>query len=397
MLDLKEIARHLRSDVANLRRSLHAIPEPRWQEMQTMAMIISEVDLANQNFPSPNIQVDCKKDLRGGLVVDVTVNPELPRVLLRADIDALPITEETGLSFASTNDGYMHACGHDANSAMLLVAFRAILAEKDFPFAHNLRFVWQRAEENPVTCSGGDVLVNYEGVCDGISAAYALHLITDTPSCTFSSRGGALLGNSGRLGMTIRTSGGHVAEPHQGADALRVVQAVMNAMDQLGATILPPTEPRVLEPVIVKAGSASNVRPSEASVWYAARSMLPRVEHFQFMKDVEAAVSHVVSGFSSATVEFDRVLGHPATINSPNHVQRLAETLMANDRMYCDHPPMLGGEDFAYYLQKVPGAMFMLGAGRERCGPIHSPTFNPDESVLWRGVHFWLLVASNPV
>jgi amidohydrolase len=381
--------------VVDVRRALHKIPELRWEEEQTLDLIRETVIKTTTKMKSGVVTETQMK--KGGLVVDVTFNKKSDRILFRADVDGLPVREETGLPFAATN-GRMHACGHDINTAILLGAFRAIVNGEVSP-KHNLRFVFQRAEENPVgRPSGGDVLVNEENLTDGIAAVYGLHIWAHGTKGVFYSRPGALLGNSGRLGITIACSGGHVAMPHGGANAIRIAHAVMQALDQFNATALPPTEPHTLEPACLVAGdpAMSNTMPGKAVLWYGARSMLPRKEHETWMVRIESVVRQVVACFSAdAIVKFERVLGHPATINTPNEVARVAALLADAGERYEECPPELGGEDFAHYLMKRPGVFAFLSGHREGSGDHHSPTLNPDESVFWHGVHYWLLLATN--
>lgn len=221
---LAEIARSQQDYVVDVRRELHMCPELRWEEERTLMILKTQIT-AILRSSRPDFPVSLTEG-KGGIWVDIDVNPRAQRILLRADIDALPVTEETGLPFASRNKGVMHACGHDAHAAMLLGFLRAIAVDTVVP-RYNLRLVFQRAEENPITTSGGDYLVNKEGVCGKVTRAYGLHLLAYEKAGVFFGRPGVIMGNSGRIGITIQTKGGHAGRPKHGINAIEVAEAIM--------------------------------------------------------------------------------------------------------------------------------------------------------------------------
>lgn len=389
---LIEKAKMMGNYVVDVRRRIHKYPELRWQEERTMQLIVNEVD------PMDNENIDiCGRVASSGLWYDITIDPSFDRLLFRADIDAVPVNEATGLDFASQNDGVSHACGHDTHITMLLGALKAMTDQNIIP-THNLRFVFQRAEENPGTDpnpeSGGHCLVR-EGILEDISEAYALHILATGKGGIFYSRPGPFLGNSDRVKMTIASSGGHVATPHQGINALRIAKEIMNTLEGLPNRILGPFEPATLEPAILKSGSGSNIMPAQAELWYGVRTMLNANARDEYLKKIEKEVRAVVDKFPEAAINFDWILGHPVLINNPANFNKIAARLKQAGQNVEEHEPILGGEDFAYYLQGRPGSMWMLGASQENCGDHHQPIFNPDESVFWKGVLFWLLLATS--
>jgi amidohydrolase len=398
-VNLSQIAQNQQDFVVSTRRDLHEHPETRWKENWTLEYIIDEIEtMSHVKSPlSADVGEWDIKQLRGGLVIDLTINSSLSRILFRADVDALPIQEETGLPFASEVSGKMHACGHDCHAAMLLGAMRAIASGAVVP-TQNIRFVFQRAEENPGTppeaISGGDMLVQ-EGVCDGVSSAHMLHIWARGEPGVFLSRPGVFLGNSGRIKFAIKTTGGHAAHPHTGFNALWITHRIQNALDRFAAVNLPPTEPTALEPVILKAGTASNVMPAEAELWYSCRTMLPRDDHARFMDAVESEVQAIVNRSPGSSVEVTKINGHPSLINDTEDFARVRGILERAGEEVEIITPQLGGEDFAHYLYRVPGSAWMLGANQNGCGDHHTPIFNPDESVLRKGVLFWLLLATS--
>lgn len=379
MPTLAEIARSQQDYVVDVRRELHRYPELRWEEERTIASIRAHINAILRNA-HPSFAARFVEG-KGGIWVDIDVNPRAQRILLRTDIDALPISEETGLSYASRNEGVMHACGHDAHAAMLLGFLRAIASGAVAP-RYNLRLVFQRAEENPITTSGGDYLVNKEGVCGKIARAYGLHLLSFETAGAFFSRPGILLGNSGRIGITIKTQGGHAGRPNRGTNAIEVAEAIIANVKTVPAQALKPGEAHSLQPVTMHSGTASNVLPAQAEIWYAARTVRPRDEHMAFMQAVVQRVKQTARMFSGARVSCKAIGGHPPTVNTQNEVRRIIHLLRNNEEAFQEIAPVLGGEDFGHYLLNRPGAFVFLGADGEGAADHHSPHFNPDESIL---------------
>lgn len=411
MQQLTEAAQSVQDFVVKVRRRIHMNPETRWEEDDTRKAINRAIyDMGHTGFdiflPQTDIDgysLDQPQESNGGLVFDYNgAGANAPRILFRADIDALPIHETTGLPFASQNEGLMHACGHDTHTAMLLGAMRVIGTGLVNPVV-NLRFVFQQSEENPgtdpVPISGGDKLVQ-SGVLEGVSRAYGLHIWPSGDAGTFYSRSGALLGNSGRFKMVLHSTGGHVAEPHKGGNVLRIYHEIQSAFDTIKTRHLPPTEPSSIEPAIAKAGEASNVMPAAGEFWWGVRTMLQRDEHANFMSLMETEARSIVARYPGSSAEFSRIMGHPSLINDAMSYNGVSARLSEAGLIHAEHPPILGGEDFAHYLDQknrgVPGSFWMLGAHQEGTGDCHQPNFNPNEDVFWKGVLYWLLLATSP-
>lgn len=408
MSRLTELARSMQDYVVGIRRELHLHPELRWQEERTLARIRTEV--AANVVPASGINPNRLRlhEGEGGIWFDLDVNSSYDRLIFRADVDALPITEATGLPFSSDNPGVMHACGHDIHSAMLLGAMKAIISGDVTP-TRNLRFVFQRAEENPGTDprpeSGGEVLVKHDGVLEGVSAAYGLHIWNNpegewgTPGVFFS-RPEGLLGNSGRIKLVLEGGGGHVAKPHTGLNMKWVTAAIEYFMNTFIARHIDPNHPTTLNVVVENAGTASNVLAKEATVWIAFRTMRPRAEHMALMDLIEEEIQKILPLFPRARIkEIEKIGGHPATINTPAEYARISDLLAMAGQKVKEHPAVLGGEDFAWYLEGtggVPGCFWFLGSfGPDSGNDHHWDNFSPDESVFWKGVLFWLLLATN--
>ena len=384
-------AQGVASLVATFRHDLHQIPEVRWEEEGTLNYILAMVKKSLMLI-DPNVnRAIIFTMLKGGLVVDITIDPGKPLRLFRADVDALPIVEQTGHPFASTN-GKMHACGHDMHSAMLLGAFLAICNGNIVP-STNLRFVWQRAEENPLTESGGACLVR-ERVCEGVESVHGLHVDPNYPMGTFLSRPGPMLANSDRLQVKITCSGGHVAMPHSGSNAIDIGVRICQALEGFALRTLGPNEPISLVPAQFNAGTASNVRPGSAELWFAVRTFLNPERRAQFHAQLKAQVEGIVNLYPNARCEVTPINGHPALSNNAASYEQVAAVLRKGCEVTQVAEPILGGEDFAHYLNKVPGSFWMLGAHQEGSGDFHTATFNPSEDALVHGVHYWLLLAT---
>lgn len=388
MESLKGIAKELEGFVLDVRHQLHAHPETRWETSWTRKFICGQVE--EMGFSPRRIE--------SGVVVDVDVAGAAEMILCRADFDALPVPEKTGLPYASTIEGKSHACGHDVGTAMLLGLLKAIADKKIHP-TKNLRIFFQDSEENPGTAprpeSGGEVGVR-EGVTKDVDRAYALHIWNHagTESGVFLSRPGAMLGNSGRIHFRIKCSGGHVAMPHTGVNALRVCNEIMNRLSTFGARHFDPLQPMTLEPAVLNAGKGSNVMPGEAEMWYGFRTMLQREKHVEMAEKILAEVKAVAGNMDAEMFDVQLIHGHPALINNKTAYQQMREILEAGGEKVAEIEPLMGGEDFAHVAMIVPATMFMLCAYTPGSGDHHSPTFNPNEAEFWRGVHFWLLLAT---
>jgi amidohydrolase len=397
------VAREVAPYVIQVRRELHQCPETRYETEATRRLILQGIREASDKARNlvPNITFCPPTNCQGGIVINIDVAGATDWIAFRADFDALPVTEATGLPFASKHAGKMHACGHDIHAAMLLGFLKCVAEGKVVP-KHNLRLVFQDAEENPglppEPISGGEMLAK-DNVLDGVQEIYGLHVWCNpkrgTPGVFFS-RSGGLMGNSGRIKFVLKSSGGHVMEPSGGVNALRVVSAVMNRLDTFIARHLDPTnQPATLEPTIVESGKASNVMPGNATVWYGFRTAEPREKHLALMDEIEAEVKAVAVSLGAELTECQKMGGHPALINDAKAYEKVASLLQGAGQKFEVHPPVLGGEDFAHYLYQKPGCFTFLGAHTPGSGDHHSSTFNPGETVFWQGVLYWTLLATN--
>jgi len=387
-LNVISMAQRQQDYVVSARRIMHRIPELGWQETKTINFILNQLEQVAPLIPF-DVQI---KELTGGICVDVTVNPNFERILFRADIDALPIVEKTELPFSSTHPGIMHACGHDCHAAMLLGAFRSLVSGT-VP-TKNIRFIWQRAEELLGQKSGGCVLAE-EGVTDGVSQAFGLHISTPEEAGTFIARPGVMMANAAHIKMRISCTGGHVMNPELGSNAIDIVTDIHVGMRNFVARTLGPSEPVAFTPSVSNAGIAENIMPNEASIGYSIRNFLPPEKLHAFLVRLRQQIESIIQAYPEAKLkEFQFLPGFPALIND-NEVYQDTKDLLSSHKFKVDHSSLLfSGEDFAYYAQKKPSAFWMLGAKQGPGYDHHTPYFNPDESVLWKGVAYWLAIAT---
>ncbi|MCK4933981.1 MAG: amidohydrolase, partial [Simkaniaceae bacterium] len=372
-----------------IRRALHQIPELSFQEEKTLNFIKEEIHQITRNFPYETSLTE----KQGGIWLDVTVDPTFKRILLRSDTDALPIFEEADISFKSKHPGCMHACGHDCHSAMLLGALKA-LTNKTFIPKNNLRFVWQRAEEVLDIQSGGDLLVQ-EGVCSDIDSCYALH-ISSTDQCgLFLSRPEIMMSNAGHLFIEFSCLGGHVMFPQQGANAIDIMTDIHVALRGFELRVLGPNEHIAFVPSISHTGDAVNICPAEGKVCYSVRNFLSPKKLETFLSAIKRRIQSIVDSYSHGKMtKFDFHPGHPTLINPIKNHQLINDTLKNQGFKTALCKPLFSGEDFSYYLNKKPGSFWLLGAKQGDAYGHHSTKFNPDESVFWQGVAYWLTIAS---
>lgn len=380
-------AKRLEPYTIRIRRELHKYPELAWEEEKTLVFIKKEIETAIKGSHHRFDMVEKE----GGLWLDLTIDNTSPRVLFRADIDALPIQEENDVEYASKNPGVMHACGHDCHTAMLLSAIVAYGRGWVEPQS-NIRFVFQRAEEIGGLKSGGSLLVR-DGVCDGVDYAYCLHVGAKDASGIFMSKPGMQFCNPMTIEIEVETSGGHVASPFIGTNAIDVITSITSELTGIERLLFPPTEPLVFVPSVIKSGTASNIRPNRARVVFALRNFFSDEKKKQFLDHVKHKVKSIISSYEKAVLsQFKTADGYPILINDPRSTRFVSSTL--NSMGFTTDPDDLSfaGDDFAYYLQKVNGSYWVLGAWQDGTLDHHTARFNPDEKALYRGVAFWLLL-----
>ena len=306
-------------------------------------------------------------------------------VLLRGDMDALPIHEATGLDFASRSAGTMHACGHDSHSAMLASAAKILSARRD-SFAGRILFMFQPGEEGHHGAR--------EMIADGLlddpapDAAFALHIWPNLPGGVVACRSGAMLASTDTLRARVIGKGGHAAMPHDALDPVPVAAEIVLALQSEVARRTPvTTDPIVLSITKIAAGTTHNVLPETVELLGTLRTLSP-TGRARARAAFERICTHVALAHGcTADVEIEP--GYPATINDPRAVD-LVRSLAGN--AYVEAPaPSMGGEDFAYVLERIPGAMAFLGVAPDggdplARAPLHNPAMLVDEAAMPRGI-----------
>lgn len=384
---LINISYELENYTIALRRALHKIPELGWKEAKTIKKLKEEI-ASIQKTSHKSLEV---KEVDGGLWVDLTVDVNRPRILLRADIDALPIQEKTNLEFSSEHPGKMHACGHDCHAAMLMGALKALATDIE-PY-YNIRFVWQRAEEFAECKSGGKTLVD-NGVCAGIEKCYGLHIFSTMTNGILGSRPENFMANATTLEISVQCTGGHIMHPHMGSSAVDILVDIQNSLRGFEKIYFSPLENLVFSPATMHAGTAANIRPCDGYLTFSLRNFLSTEKRDLFIQAVKARIESVISGYDDAKLSnFSFHAGYPPVYNDSYTYQETEAKLTKIGLDTQEIAPLFCGEDFAYISQKVPGVFYGLGAKQGPGWDHHTPFFNPDESVLKKGILYWLAIA----
>ncbi|MFE1628812.1 M20 family metallopeptidase [Brevibacillus reuszeri] len=368
------------SYIKELRREFHRNPELSGQEQRTSQRVIEELKKLSIH--------EIRHNLAGyGVLAIIGQKKDGPTVALRADMDALPIFEQSGVSFASQNEGVMHACGHDAHTAMLLGAAKILKSvEQELP--GQVLLVFQPAEENsPV--GGAKPLIEAGAFLDPKpDAIFGLHVWPSLPAGQVGVREGNFMGASDRFRVRIIGKGGHASMPHETIDAAIVAVQVAQVLQTIVSRNVNPLDAGVLTLGKIQAGTGHNVIASEALLEGTVRTFAPKTREMireRFYSIVQSVVASM-----GATVEIDYQLGYPVLSNTPEMVEivREASAALLGERALPQVEPAMVAEDFAVYLQHFPGAFFWLGCGFEDTSlnaPLHHPRFMLDEGMLTTG------------
>jgi len=321
-----------------------------------------------------------------------------PTVALRADMDALPIQEQTGLPFASENKGVMHGCGHDAHSAMLLGAAK-VLAQMREEFPGTVKLIFQPAEEGtPEGEQGGATLMIKEGVLrdPAPSAIFALHVNPELETGKLSYRYGGLLASVDRFRVTITGKQSHAAMPWQGTDPIVAAAHVITAIQTIASRKIDARQPVVVSIGIIKAGQAWNIIPEQVTLEGTIRTHNAEVRR-QANEQFSRIVSQTASAHGATAKIYQSNYG-PVTWNDPELGARTKPSLVraAGEKNVVEAEPIMGGEDFAHYAKQIPGFFVFLGVRNEKIGAVHAlhnPKFTLDEDALPLGVRALCLMA----
>ncbi len=369
-----EHATAIKDWIVEIRRRLHRRPEVMYEEVETSALVRDTLDELGIEYRSPIAQTGVLGWLGDG---------NGPCVALRADMDALPIHEETEVDFRSEIDGKMHACGHDCHTAMLLGAAR-LLKDRESEIHGTVKLLFQPAEEG----GAGGKLMTEEGVLENpaVEQIFGLHVWPELNTGEAGSRAGTFLAASSTLQMTISGKGGHAAMPHLAIDPVQASAQVITSLQSIVSREADPLNSGVVSITSIHAGEASNVIPPEVALRGTVRALT--MENLLWLQDRvrEIAAGVAAAHRCEAVVEFPGN-DYPPTVNNPqtwDFARRLAGDLLGEEQVK-EIPPVMGGEDFAYYTEKVPGCFVALGIANEEKGTgisVHHPKFKVDEDAL---------------
>jgi amidohydrolase len=365
-----------------LRRVLHRYPELSWQETRTSAVITKFLQ---------GIGIQCRTDVAGtGVIADIPGKAGVPCVVLRADTDALPIQEETGLEFASVHDGVMHACGHDGHTTMLLGAAALLSEEKNLPTP--VRLIFQPAEEQGT----GALAMIQAGVLEGAGMIFGGHLDRHYHPGAIVVAEGAVNASSDNFTIEIIGQGAHGARPHESIDAVVVGSLMIMALQTIVSREVDPARPSVVSVGQFHAGTAPNVIAGQAKLEGTVRAQDPSVRQ-QLLASVRR-IAESIAQLHGAKIRVAVREGTPPLINSPEMAglaRRAAVAAVGEANVLPLKTANMGAEDFSYYMEKIPGAYVRFGSqvpGKEGF-PAHSSKFDFDEEALAVGAAYFQAIA----
>jgi amidohydrolase len=378
-----KLAAAVEAEAIALRREIHRYPEIGYEEVRTTGLIMNHLQ---------NLGLDVWRPPGStGAIARLTPRGPAgrrPGIALRADIDALPIDEKTDLAFKSRVPGRAHLCGHDAHTAMLLGAASALSGAR---IRHSLpcpvTFIFQPAEE---CIPNGAPIMIAAGALEGVKEIFALHVSTARPVGSLALRVGPMMAAMDRFDMTINGKGGHGAIPHNTNDPVVASAAVISALQTIASRKVSPLDPVVVSVCTLEAGGAFNVIPDRVVMSGTARSLNSEV-HARLPELIKStAVAAARTQGCRVRCSYNR--GTPVLVNALDQVERMRAAwgglVKAGAATDCaDFGPIMGGEDFAYYLQEVPGALAFLGAAPKKpAGEIHNPKFVINERAMVLGI-----------
>tara|TARA_E500000318_G_scaffold63146_1_gene58478 strand:+ start:4061 stop:5233 length:1173 start_codon:yes stop_codon:yes gene_type:complete len=361
------------------RRELHRHPETAFEEHWTAAFIAEKLE---------SFGIEVHRGLAGtGVVGTLKGNGEGGAIGLRSDIDALDITEQTGAEYASENPGKMHACGHDGHTTMLLGAAKYLAETRNF--SGTVQFIFQPAEENE---GGGRVMVE-EGLFDKfpVDSVWGMHNWPGMPVGTVAVRPGPMMAAYDMFELDIKGVGGHGAMPHLGIDPILVSAQVVSALQSIASRYVDPMDAVVVSVTKIHGGDAYNVIPGMVQLAGTTRSFRPEVRDMIEPK-MQQIIDGVCAGFG-ATAELRYEKRYPPTVNSEAETAiaaQVAERLVGDEMVVRDPTPSMGGEDFAFMLEKKPGCYIWMGNGGGGEGKmLHNAGYDFNDEALPWGASYW--------
>ena len=383
---IRELVANLENQVRDWRRHFHMHPELSNGENKTSQFIYNTLQ-----------QMDLEPATIGETGIIATLQGEKgpgPTIGLRADMDALPILEEAEVDFVSVNQGIMHACGHDAHLAIMLGTAKALSLLKHY-FAGQVRFIFQPCEEMP---PGGAAQMIQAGILENPSVdnIFALHVNPNLPAGTIGLKEGVIMAAADIFTLRVIGSGGHGAAPQQTIDPIVIAAQIISSLQTVVSRYTDPTQSAVVSIGQIAGGTAHNIIPNEVFLKGTCRS-LTEESRKKIHSLVEQLISHTTKAFG-ADYELDYQYGYPPVINNPELIKMIKEVCIdsfGENNTIELVSPFMGGEDFAYFTQRCPGAFIHLGVGAPNTPnyPLHHPKFSIDESALAIGMELMIKIA----
>ena len=372
----------LHNEIKEWRRDFHAHPELRYDVHRTAGSVAEKLKSFGCDEVVPGIG-------RTGVVGVIRGRKPGNKVIgLRADMDALPLEEETGLPYKSTVPGKMHACGHDGHTAMLLGAAKYLAETRNF--AGTAVVIFQPAEEG----GAGALAMVKDGLISrfGIQEVYGMHNYPGLPVGQFAIRPGAMMAAADHLQIEIEGKGGHAARPHLSIDTILVGAQMINQLQSIVARNIDPLESAVISVCMFQAGHTDNVIPQHALLRGTARSLTPQVREL-----LHKRIGEVVEGTArlhGASAKITYTNGYPVVVNHERQTAFAADVageIAGKDKVDIDVPPVMGAEDFAFMLQERPGAFIFVGNG-DSAG-LHHPAYDFNDETIPVGTSYWVRLA----
>ena len=385
MTYLRDVLSARVGEFIQLRRDIHRHPELAFEEHRTSELVASKLETWGYSV---------HRGLGGTGVVGTLQRGNSERSLgLRADMDALPIQEKTGLDWASQSPGLMHACGHDGHTAMLLAASQALAEDKSFN--GTLHVIFQPAEEG----GGGAVRMMQDGLfelfpCDAI---FAMHNMPGVPAGHFVFREGPAMASSDYVTIRVHGTGGHGAMPHRCADPLVAASSIVLALQTVVSRNVDPLETAVVTVGALHAGQANNVIPALATLELSVRALRPDVR-LLLESRIKSLVAAQAESFG-VTAEIDWKPGYCVLVNSAKETdfaRQVALNMLSADKVTPQGPAITGSEDFAFMLEKVPGSYLLIGNGDgDSVGAcmVHNPGYDFNDDNIAIGSAYWINLA----
>ena len=366
------------------RRRLHKHPELSFEENETTEFLVEELG----KLPGVIIERPC----RTGVVAVLRGKSAGRTIALRADIDALPITEKTDLPFASEREGVMHACGHDGHTAMQLAAL-SILSHESSSLSGEARFIFQHAEELP---PGGAAELEALGIMNGADEVYGLHLSSLFPTGKFGVRSGALTSATDRFDINVIGKGGHSAYPESCVDPVVIAAEIITALQTIVSRSVKAVEPAVVSVCMVNGGSAYNIIPGSVSITGSTRTFSRETR--EWLPEKIRTIAESIAAAHGGSVEFSFSRGYASVINDrklTENSREIIERTFGKDAVL-EIDPLMPGEDFSALEKDCPGFFVELGAGSSGCTfPHHNSRYLMDENALGYGVEYLVSLVRN--